>query len=86
MLTRVLGAEFERVIELSNDPRFLTGLIPSANVFTTAEDITSYVFCWADPERQLVVALLTTGKPILSLHVLRLDCAPGCHHHSGSSA
>jgi CubicO group peptidase (beta-lactamase class C family) len=44
----------------------------------------SNIFSWADPERELVVALLTTGKPVLSLHVLRLaqllaeihDCFP----------
>ena len=30
------------------------------------------VFCWADPERSLVAVVLTTGKPILSLHALRL--------------
>jgi len=144
MLTRALGAEYDQVIALSNDPRFLTGVIPSANIFTTAQDMASFyqcllsggeldgvrifeprtihhaideqsawevdltlmmpiayspgfmlgnhylslygwnhpqafghlglsnVFCWADPERELVVALLTTGKPILSLHVLRL--------------
>ena len=29
----------------------------------------SNVFTWADPERELVVALLTTGKPILGMHI-----------------
>jgi CubicO group peptidase (beta-lactamase class C family) len=144
MLTRALGAEMSEIIALSNDPRFLTGLLPSANVITTAEEMARFyqcllnegeldgvrvfdprtihhaideqsaweidltlmmpiayslgfmlgnhylslygwnhprafghlglsnVFCWADPDRDLVVALLTTGKPILSLHVLRL--------------
>ena len=156
MLTRALGAEFRHIVELSNDPRFLTGLIPSANIFTTAEDIASFyqcllnggelggvrifdprtihhaideqnaweidltlmmpiayspgfmlgnhylslygwnhprafghlglsnTFCWAAPDRDLVVALLTSGKPILSLHMVRLvqlfsaihDCFP----------
>ena len=45
----------------------------------------SNIFCWADPERQLSVAILTTGKPILGNHVLALpklmhaissQCAP----------
>jgi CubicO group peptidase (beta-lactamase class C family) len=156
LLTRALGSELERIVALSNDPRFLTGLIPSASLFTTAHDIASFyqcllrggeldgvrvfeprtihhatdeqnaweidltlmmpiayspgfmlgnhylspygwnhprafghlglsnTFCWADPDRDLVVALLTTGKPILSLHMLRLvqlfseihDCFP----------
>lgn len=144
LLKRALGADLETIVKLSNDPRFLTGLIPSANVISTARDVgcfyqcllnggeldgvrilhprtihhaideqnaweidltlglpiayspgfmlgnqylslygwkhprafghigLSNVFCWADPERELVVALLTTGKPILSLHALRL--------------
>jgi CubicO group peptidase (beta-lactamase class C family) len=156
ILSRALGAELDHIVELSNDPRFLTGLIPSANVITTADDLARFyqcllnggeldgvrifdprtihhavdeqsaweidltllmpigysngfmlgnhflslygwnhpqafghiglsnIFSWADPERELVVALLTTGKPVLSLHVLRLaqllaeihDCFP----------
>jgi len=32
----------------------------------------SNVICWADPDRELAVALLTTGKPIVSLHTVRL--------------
>jgi CubicO group peptidase (beta-lactamase class C family) len=30
------------------------------------------IFGWADPERDLSVALLTSGKPIVSLHAIRL--------------
>ena len=26
------------------------------------------IFCWADPARDISVALLTTGKPIVALH------------------
>jgi CubicO group peptidase (beta-lactamase class C family) len=32
----------------------------------------SNVMAWADPERDLAVALLNSGKPILSTHVIRL--------------
>jgi CubicO group peptidase (beta-lactamase class C family) len=32
----------------------------------------SNVFCWADPERQISVALLNTGKPIAAPHVIPL--------------
>ena len=32
----------------------------------------SNVISWADPERDLAVALLTSGKPIISTHVVRL--------------
>lgn len=30
------------------------------------------IFCWADPQRQISVALLTTGKPIVGNHILAL--------------
>lgn len=36
---RVLGASIEEVVEGSNDPRFLTAVIPSANVVTTANEL-----------------------------------------------
>ncbi|MBW2231986.1 MAG: beta-lactamase family protein [Deltaproteobacteria bacterium] len=143
-LKRALGTDMRTVVDLSNDPRFLTGVIPSANLVTTAReaslfyqclleqgqhegrtvferrtihhataeqswwelDLTlmlplryglgfmlgnprlgpfgsdneaafghigfSNVFTWADPERRIAVALLTTGKPVVSLHIIPL--------------
>jgi CubicO group peptidase (beta-lactamase class C family) len=144
ILRRALGVDLRRAVDLSNDPRFMTGIIPSANVITTARELAAFyqcllqegeldgvrvfdprtvrhatseqsfweidftlglplryglgfmlggehlsiygldnpqafghvgftnMFSWADPERELVVALLTSGKPIVSLHVIRL--------------
>lgn len=39
---RVLGAPIEEVVEMSNDPRFLTAIIPSANVITTANELSRF--------------------------------------------
>ncbi len=133
----VLGAPYEQVVEMSNDPRFLTAIIPSANVVTTANELClfyqmllnggelngtrvleprtirrataeqswmepdlkliapiryaqgfmlgadyvsvfgpdsdkvfghiglSNIFGWADPERQIAGALMTSGKPVV---------------------
>ena len=144
LLARALGVALEDVVELSNDPRFLTGVIPSGNLVTTAGELTAFYQClldegsyqgvrvfdprtvhrataeesiweldltlgmpvryglgfmlggtrfslfgtdnphafghlgftnnfaWADPERQLAVALLTNGTPVLSTHAVRL--------------
>jgi len=36
---RSLGISVEELVELSNDPRFRTGIIPSANLFGTTNDI-----------------------------------------------
>lgn len=144
LLRSALGMDMDEVVRFSNDPRFLTGVIPSANVISTASDVAIFyqcllngglhgdrrvfdqrtvhhaideqtgfefdltlmlpiaysmgfmlgnrflslygwnhpqafghlgltnIFCWADPERDLVVTVLTTGKPILSSHALRM--------------
>lgn len=32
----------------------------------------SNVFCWADPEREIAVAILNSGKPVLGSHLLAL--------------
>ncbi len=144
-MRRLLGISWDEAVALSNDPRFLAGVIPSANVIATARDTArvyqclldggsldgkrvfsrstvaklthvpdrkleidrmigmpvrygngfmmgshsisfygwnhpnafghvgmSNTFTWADPDRDLVVALLTTGKPILGPHLLAL--------------
>jgi CubicO group peptidase (beta-lactamase class C family) len=42
LVTRVLGAPLNEVVENSNDPRFLTGLIPSANVVTSANELSRF--------------------------------------------
>ncbi|MGI9600329.1 MAG: serine hydrolase domain-containing protein [Acidimicrobiales bacterium] len=145
MMSRVLGTRWDHVLHLSNDPRFLTGIIPSGNVIVTANDAATFyqcllnggsingvrvfkedtiagaiahegeglpldrqlfmpmrysagfmlgaeqaslygwnhprafghvgmsnLFTWADPDRDLVVALLTTGKPVLGPHIVAL--------------
>jgi CubicO group peptidase (beta-lactamase class C family) len=144
MLTRALGADLQRVVDLSNDPRFITGIIPSANVMTNSFELAAFyqclldegmlggvrvfdpvtvrhatteqsyreldftliaplryglgfmlgnegfgpfgrdnpeafghvglsnTFAWADPERDISVALLTTGKPLVSIAAYRL--------------
>jgi len=137
LFERGLGVGFREAVTMSNDPRFLTGLVPAANVVATADDYgrffqllldggvesgvrifdprtvrratgeqsyleidftlglpfrygmgfmlggqwlslygpdTSRAFghlgftnivCWADPERQVAAALMTSGKPFV---------------------
>jgi CubicO group peptidase (beta-lactamase class C family) len=144
ILRSALGAEVEHVIELANDARYLTGIVPSANIVTTASELCAFyqclldggeqngvrvleprtirhatgesawwevdftlglpiryglgfmlgsrgvslfgsdneqayghvgfsnIFSWADPERALSVAMCASGKPVLSLHAVRL--------------
>jgi CubicO group peptidase (beta-lactamase class C family) len=42
LLRRALGVDFRQATAMSNDPRFLTGIIPSANVITTANELSRY--------------------------------------------
>ncbi len=39
ILRRTLGVDFERAVELGNDPRFLTGIIPAASMVATADEL-----------------------------------------------
>jgi CubicO group peptidase (beta-lactamase class C family) len=42
LVTRVLGSPLDEVVELSNDPRFLTAVVPAANVVTTANELSRF--------------------------------------------
>ena len=42
LVTRVLGAPIDQVVEMSNDPRFLTSLLPSASVVTNANELSRF--------------------------------------------
>ena len=144
LLRRVLGVDFDKAPELSNDPRFLRGIIPSGNIVSTAREITAFyqmllnggelngtrifeprtvrraiseqsylefdltlglplrygmgfmlggrwlslygpdtkyafghlgfsnIFTWADPERQISAAIMTSGKPFVYPEMLFL--------------
>ncbi len=137
LLTRALGRPADEITEISNDPRFLTSIVPAGNTITTANELSRYfellrrggeldgkrifeprtlrraisersylevdftlgfpsryscgfmlgarylslfgpdtelafghlgftnILGWADPERALSVAIITSGKPIL---------------------
>jgi CubicO group peptidase (beta-lactamase class C family) len=137
LFRRGLGIGFHEAVAMSNDPRFLTGLVPAANVVATADEFSRFyqllldggaldgvrvfdprtirratseqsylefdftlglpfrygmgfmlgaqwlslygpdtlhafghlgftnVICWADPERDVAAALMTSGKPFI---------------------
>jgi CubicO group peptidase (beta-lactamase class C family) len=39
LLTRALGLPLDRLVELTNDPRYLTGIVPAANTVTNANEL-----------------------------------------------
>ena len=42
LATRALGAPLDDVIDRSNDPRFLTGIVPAASVMTNANELSRF--------------------------------------------
>jgi CubicO group peptidase (beta-lactamase class C family) len=42
LLTRALGLGLDELVKSSNDPRFLTGIVPAANVVTTANELSRF--------------------------------------------
>lgn len=44
-MKRVLGLDYADAVDLSNDPRFLTALVPAGNLITTANDIARFYQC-----------------------------------------
>lgn len=157
VLSKAFGVSIDTATELSNSAEFMQSIVPSANLYATAEEMSRFyqmlidaglyndqkildpvtiqkatreasgvrldkgvflplrfsagfmlggkplgmyglnthhafghlgfsnIFCWGDPERDISVALLTTGKPIIGNHLLALpklmytisrECAP----------
>jgi CubicO group peptidase (beta-lactamase class C family) len=42
LLTRALGLPFDRLVEISNDERFLTAVVPAANIVSTANELSRF--------------------------------------------
>lgn len=42
LLTRALGLGFDQLVHSSNDPRFLTSIVPAANIITTANELSRF--------------------------------------------
>lgn len=48
LVERVLGTSFEGAVELAQDPRFRTGIVPAANVMASAEELCAWYQCLLD--------------------------------------
>lgn len=144
VLSKAFGVSIDTATELSNSKEFMEAIVPSANLYATAEEMSRFyqmmidagkyqgreifhpttiqkatreasgvrldkgvflplrfsagfmlggkpvgmyginshhafghlgfsnIFCWGDPERDIAVSILTTGKPIIGNHILAL--------------
>jgi CubicO group peptidase (beta-lactamase class C family) len=45
LLVRALGKDLPDLLDVTSDRRFLTGIVPSGNVFTNAEELSAFLQC-----------------------------------------
>lgn len=74
-LSRVIGADFSAAIEMSNDPRFLTAVVPSGNVIATAESSARFYQCLLDGGR-------FQGRRVFAPETVARALAPDRRHGS----
>ena len=78
MLKDVLGIDYERAVELSNSEAFRTAVLPSANIYCTAEEASRFFQMLLDYGRydgRQVMAPLTVHRAIQEAGKAQLDCS-----------
>ncbi|MCC7540922.1 MAG: beta-lactamase family protein, partial [Deltaproteobacteria bacterium] len=81
MLERALGVDMDTAVELSNDARFLTAIIPSGNVVGTADEASRFFQVLLDAmrgrvperERERIFAPRTVRRAIAEQSYLEMD-------------
>ena len=80
LVTRVLSLPIDQVVELSNDPRFLTAMIPSANIMTTANELSRFfeIFrCGGELDGVRVMEKETLRRALTEQSRLEIDLSLG---------
>jgi CubicO group peptidase (beta-lactamase class C family) len=80
LVTRVLSQPIEKVVELSNDPRFLAATIPSANLVTTAHELSRFfeIFrCGGELDGVRVMSPDTLRRALTEQSRLEIDLSLG---------
>lgn len=75
-ITRLIGIGWDEAVLLSNDPRFLTAVVPSGNVVVTARDAAAFYQCLLDEgtwEGRTVFARQTVREAVKADRATRLD-------------
>ncbi len=79
-VSRALGAPLGEVIEASNDPRFRTGIVPAANVYTTANELSRFyevLRCGGEIDGVRVMQPETVRKALEEQSHLEIDFSLG---------
>jgi CubicO group peptidase (beta-lactamase class C family) len=80
LVTRILSAPLPEVVELSNDPRFLTGVIPAANLVTSGDELGRFfeIFrCGGELDGVRVMETKTIHRALAEQSRLELDLSLG---------
>ncbi len=76
LLSRALGTGLDELVELTNDPRYLTGIVPSANTVTTANELSRFfevMRCGGELDGVRVIETDTIRAALVERSHLELD-------------
>lgn len=80
LVTRVLSQPIDKVVELSNDPRFLSAVVPSANVITSGDELSRFfeIFrCGGELDGVTVMRRDTLRRALTEQSRLEIDLSLG---------
>lgn len=76
MLSRALGVGVDKLVHLTNDPRFLTGIVPAANTVTTAFEMSRFfeiMRCGGELDGVRVIETDTIRRALVERSHLEID-------------
>ena len=76
MLNRALGVGLDKLVDLTNDPRFLTGIVPAANTVTTAFELSRFfeiMRCGGELDGIRVIGTDTIRRALVQRSHLEID-------------
>lgn len=80
LLTRALGVDLDRLVKLTNDPRYLTAVVPSANTVSTAWELSRFfeiMRCGGELDGVRVIETDTIRRALLERSHLEIDFSLG---------
>lgn len=80
LLTRMLGIDIDSLVNLTNDPRFLTGIVPAANTVTNAWELSRFfevMRCGGELDGVRVIQTKTIRRALEERSHLEIDLSMG---------
>jgi CubicO group peptidase (beta-lactamase class C family) len=80
LLTRALGVGLDPLVKMTNDPRFLTGIVPAANTITTAFELSRFfeiMRCGGELDGVRVIETDTVRRALIERSHLEIDFSLG---------